>query len=186
MEEVKYLDEIMKSLGNCILDLRTKRQYTQAELAFRANIQRNYISDIEHGEKNISMRVFFSLASALDISGTELVDMVLQRTIPNRDYKVLNCVTLVGKISKEACPVAYNRTTIWRVTLLVEATEEDEKNTYIEVYVKNDIKKHLGNNFYNHLISMKGKIISNIFEYENIGKQGSQFILINKITILSR
>lgn len=67
------MDERTIALGNCIRRLRIKRNYKQEEIADKANIERNYVSDIECGKSNISMKVLFALANALEVTATEIV-----------------------------------------------------------------------------------------------------------------
>ena len=64
---------LQQVFGEIIKQLRIKRNLSQETLAFNADIDRTYISDIEQGERNISMQVAFKLANALQISFSELI-----------------------------------------------------------------------------------------------------------------
>jgi len=64
---------LQQIFGEIIKQLRIKRNLSQETLAFNADIDRTYISDIEKGERNISMQVAFKLANALQISFSELI-----------------------------------------------------------------------------------------------------------------
>jgi transcriptional regulator with XRE-family HTH domain len=60
--------EIEKHFGAAIRNWRTRRGISQHELARRARLQRTYISDIERGARNTSLRSIKKLADALKIS----------------------------------------------------------------------------------------------------------------------
>lgn len=64
---------LQKIFGEVIKQLRTERNLSQEALALSAEIDRTYISDIEKGERNISINVAFKLANALQISFSELI-----------------------------------------------------------------------------------------------------------------
>lgn len=51
--------------GNTIRELRLKLELSQAELAIRAGLHRNYIGGIERGERNVSLINIQALARAL-------------------------------------------------------------------------------------------------------------------------
>jgi transcriptional regulator with XRE-family HTH domain len=61
-------NDIEKHFGNAIRSWRTRRGLSQQELARRANLQRTYISDVERGARNSSLRSIKKLADALQIS----------------------------------------------------------------------------------------------------------------------
>jgi transcriptional regulator with XRE-family HTH domain len=55
-------------LGKVISALRKQAGISQEELAFRASIDRTYISQIERGVGNPSLLVIFKIAQALKVS----------------------------------------------------------------------------------------------------------------------
>ncbi|MFA5481516.1 MAG: helix-turn-helix transcriptional regulator [Bacilli bacterium] len=55
-------------LGNKIATLRKLRGWNQEELAFRSNLNRNYLSDLENGRRNPSLKVLEKIAFAFEIS----------------------------------------------------------------------------------------------------------------------
>jgi transcriptional regulator with XRE-family HTH domain len=61
-------NDIEKHFGIAIRNWRTRRGISQDELARRARLQRTYISDIERGARNTSLRSIKKLADALKIS----------------------------------------------------------------------------------------------------------------------
>lgn len=64
--------ELQKKFGLVIKELRTKKNISQETLANNAEIDRTYISDIEKGERNVSLQVISKLAATFQISLSEL------------------------------------------------------------------------------------------------------------------
>ena len=64
--------DICSIIGGNIRKLRTDQGLSQEELAFRAEIDRSYLSEIENGYKNLSVEVLAQLAQALDINICDL------------------------------------------------------------------------------------------------------------------
>lgn len=63
--------DICSVIGANIRKLRAAKRLSQEELAFRAGIDRSYLSEVENGHKNLSVKVLDQIAAALDedISG---------------------------------------------------------------------------------------------------------------------
>lgn len=61
------------SLGNAIKLCRTQKNYTQAELAEKANISVSYLSLLEQGKRDPNFSTVESIASALEIPVSMLV-----------------------------------------------------------------------------------------------------------------
>jgi len=57
----------MNSLEKKISELRKEKGFTQEKLALEANIDRTYISDIEKGNRNISLEILDKLSKTLNI-----------------------------------------------------------------------------------------------------------------------
>lgn len=64
--------DIRQKFGFKIKALRLEKAFSQEELAFKATIDRTYISDIEKGERNVSILIIEKLAKALEIEVSEL------------------------------------------------------------------------------------------------------------------
>lgn len=62
------LDEISSGVENPIKIIRKYREMTQADLAKISGISRPYLTEIETGKKNGSIRALKSIANALDVS----------------------------------------------------------------------------------------------------------------------
>ena len=64
------------SFGRVLRELRKARGLTQEQLAFAADVERNYVSLIERGLNQPALKVFFRLADALGCSPSELIYLV--------------------------------------------------------------------------------------------------------------
>ena len=60
------------AFGKHIRSLRIERSLTQEELAHRANIHVTYLSGIERGRRNPSLKNIRAIAQALDVLSGEL------------------------------------------------------------------------------------------------------------------
>ena len=65
--------DIRAKLGNRVRDLRRQQKWTQVELAERLGIDRSYLSEIETGKKDPSLRVLKTLADGFDTTLSELL-----------------------------------------------------------------------------------------------------------------
>jgi transcriptional regulator with XRE-family HTH domain len=61
------------AFGRTLRKVRKDAKITQEELAFAAGIERNYVSLIERGINQPTIRVIFKLALALDVAPSELL-----------------------------------------------------------------------------------------------------------------
>lgn len=68
-----------QAFGQALRSLRTKRKWTQTDLALRADVDRNYISLIELGRNSPSVRLVFRLCDALDITPSDMLKDVERR-----------------------------------------------------------------------------------------------------------
>ena len=60
-------------LGMRVKYLRKTKRISQEELAFISGVNKNYISDLERGVRNPTLRVLEKLANALDVSLSDLL-----------------------------------------------------------------------------------------------------------------
>jgi transcriptional regulator with XRE-family HTH domain len=65
---------IKKKFGDKLRELRVKAGYSQEEFAFKASLDRTYISSIERGERNVSIEVVEKIAEALELEITNLFE----------------------------------------------------------------------------------------------------------------
>lgn len=66
-------EDIKLKLGRRIRETRVKEGYSQEELASRCGLHRTYISDIERGERNVSVENIEKIAKALKTEPDELL-----------------------------------------------------------------------------------------------------------------
>lgn len=71
--------QIGKSFGEAVRKRRLQLGLSQEKLAFRCGSHRNYIGEIERGEKSPSLHIIFALANALEMSTSELIRRVEER-----------------------------------------------------------------------------------------------------------
>ena len=64
---------IEKQLGMRIRYLRNKKKMSQEELSFTSGVNRNYLSDLERGTRNPTLKVLEKIARALDIDLSTLL-----------------------------------------------------------------------------------------------------------------
>jgi transcriptional regulator with XRE-family HTH domain len=64
--------DIKKKFGEKVKFLRKEKNLSQEELAHLATIDRTYISDIEKGERNVSLIILEKLSNALEMEIFEL------------------------------------------------------------------------------------------------------------------
>lgn len=63
----------IRNLGKAIRERRLELGVSQMEMAEEAGIHRTYLSDVERGERNITVAMLAKLAGALNISVSQLV-----------------------------------------------------------------------------------------------------------------
>jgi transcriptional regulator with XRE-family HTH domain len=61
------------AFGKAVRALRTERGLSQEKLAELSEIHRTYIGDVERGTRNIALVNMLKIATALDITLTELI-----------------------------------------------------------------------------------------------------------------
>ena len=70
MIELASMDIKLK-IGCRIRELRKGLQISQEALAYKAEVDRTYVTDVENGRRNISVEILEKLITALEISFTE-------------------------------------------------------------------------------------------------------------------
>jgi transcriptional regulator with XRE-family HTH domain len=68
-----------QALGLAVRKLRSERGWSQADLALRVGMDRNYLSLIELGRNSPSVRMLMRLCLALDVRAADLLDDVERR-----------------------------------------------------------------------------------------------------------
>ena len=65
--------DLVQLLGENVRTLRRERGLSQEELAFQAGMKRSYLSDLERGTRNPTVRALGRLAEALAIDPARLI-----------------------------------------------------------------------------------------------------------------
>ncbi len=71
--------DLERAFGATLRELRLERKLSQEALAFEAELARNYISQLELGDKSPSLRSLFKLCRALNVSPSVLCQRVEAR-----------------------------------------------------------------------------------------------------------
>jgi len=66
------MPNIQQQFGDKLKKLRNQKGLSQEELAFKCGLHRTYISDIERGSRNVSLKNIEKVAKALKININEL------------------------------------------------------------------------------------------------------------------
>jgi transcriptional regulator with XRE-family HTH domain len=71
----KVIDDIMQNFSQVVRSRRLDLGLSQEALALRSNLHRTYISDVECGIRNVSLKTLFRLSAALNIEASELLKL---------------------------------------------------------------------------------------------------------------
>lgn len=63
--------DIKLKIGQRIKELRKELELSQESLAYKAEVDRTYVTDVENGRRNVSVEILERLIKALDVSITE-------------------------------------------------------------------------------------------------------------------
>jgi len=66
--------DVVALFGKNVRTLRDREGLSQEELAFRAGMKRSYLSDLERGTRNPSVRALGRLAEALRVAPARLLE----------------------------------------------------------------------------------------------------------------
>lgn len=61
------MEDINIKFGKRIKELRNQEKISQEELAFRCQLSKNYVSDVERGKRNITLKVVEKFALGLKV-----------------------------------------------------------------------------------------------------------------------
>lgn len=65
--------DVVTQLGKTVRAIRTELGLSQEELAFRASLKRSYLSDLERGTRNPTVRALGRIADALGVAPSRLL-----------------------------------------------------------------------------------------------------------------
>ena len=63
--------DIKLKIGQRIRELRKELEISQEALAYKAEVDRTYVTDVENGRRNVSIEILERLIKALDVSITD-------------------------------------------------------------------------------------------------------------------
>ncbi len=63
---------IEQRFGSRIRELRMMREISQEELAWRCQLSKNYVSDVERGKRNVSLKAIEKFAKGLNVRVEDL------------------------------------------------------------------------------------------------------------------
>jgi transcriptional regulator with XRE-family HTH domain len=63
--------DIKLKVGQRIRELRHQLELSQEALAYKAEVDRTYMTDVENGRRNISIEILEKIITALEVSFTE-------------------------------------------------------------------------------------------------------------------
>lgn len=64
--------DVLKDFGIHLKNMRKERKLSQEKLAELSSLDRTYISSVERGERNISLKGLFSISQALELTLSDL------------------------------------------------------------------------------------------------------------------
>lgn len=71
--------DIKQKVGNRIREIRKELQLSQEALAYKAEVDRTYVTDVENGRRNVSIEVLEKIINALEISVSEFFNTKIFR-----------------------------------------------------------------------------------------------------------
>jgi len=83
------VENIKKSVGDRIRQLRKARGYSQEKLADKADLHYTHIGSIERGEKNWSIETLVKVANGLNVEISDLFQFPIQATEAKKIKKSL-------------------------------------------------------------------------------------------------
>ncbi len=69
------MEDINIRFGRRIKELRLRQNISQEELAFRCQLSKNYVSDVERGTRNITLKVVEKFSKGLQVPIAYLFEM---------------------------------------------------------------------------------------------------------------
>ena len=67
-------DELLFRIGQSVRYLRLKKELSQEELAWRADLNMNSISTLERGLNNIKIKTLYKIAEALEVNVDDILN----------------------------------------------------------------------------------------------------------------
>lgn len=74
---MKEYDKVSSKFGRRVRQLRVELSLSQEQFAALCNLDRTYISSIERGRRNVSLKNIAAIARALDVSLSDLFEGIV-------------------------------------------------------------------------------------------------------------
>jgi transcriptional regulator with XRE-family HTH domain len=87
VKELTVHDRLVVALGQVLQEHRNQLHLSQSQLAETSQFHRSYISDVERGYRNISLKNLSKLALALKVPASTLL-MLAERRVQLRQAKI--------------------------------------------------------------------------------------------------
>lgn len=71
--------KLEEAFGKTLRELRTAANFSQEAFASECGIHRTYVSSLEHGKRQPTIKILFSIAKALQIPASQIVEKVEQK-----------------------------------------------------------------------------------------------------------
>lgn len=88
MKEITMHDKLVMALGEVLQERRNKLSLSQNELAKASDFHRSYISDVERGYRNISLKNLSRLAVALQTTVSHVMAMAEEKMLQIQQLNV--------------------------------------------------------------------------------------------------
>lgn len=86
VKELTVHDRLVVALGQVLQEHRNQLRLSQSQLAESSDFHRSYISDVERGYRNISLKNLSRLAAALKVPASTLL-MLAERRVQLKQAK---------------------------------------------------------------------------------------------------
>lgn len=94
----EMMDDIKKTVGDRIRDLRNGRGWSQEELADRATVSRSFMGEIERGQASATIESLEKITNALEITLEDL----FRNLQPSTDSKLTALMNKMNNLSAES------------------------------------------------------------------------------------
>jgi DNA-binding XRE family transcriptional regulator len=98
---------LLTALSYTVRERREVLRLSQEEVAHRAKLHRTYISDIERGARNLSLKSLYDLARALELTTSELIITAEERLPSVRSAMEAGTVNVAGTGPMTACATTF-------------------------------------------------------------------------------
>lgn len=66
--------DVKTAFGSVLRDIRTRRNFSQEQMALECDLDRTFISLLERGKRQPTLTTIFRLATVLNVSASEMID----------------------------------------------------------------------------------------------------------------